>query len=214
MEEHMPGRRRAAAPVVVEDDIEELEEITEDEDVEELEEVADDDLEELEEEEPEPVPAKRTRAKAATAPAKATKAAPAKATKAAAAAAPKAETSENDSNWLASYVSEETGIEHDGRAIRMLLRKLAKDGVFEREIGTDRGRYVFPKGANDTVVKAVLKMVRSGEATAVKREGLDSVKENAVAKKTAAKAAAPAKAAPAKAAPAKAAPTRRRAAAK
>lgn len=186
----MAARRRAAAPAPVE----ELEEI------DELEEVGDDDgLEELEEApEPEPVkPAKRTRAAAKAAPA------PAKTAKATKAAAAPAETSEYDSNWLASHVSEETGIDHDGRSVRMLLRKLAKEGAFAREIGEDRSRYTFPKGANDPVVKKIIVMVKSGEAKAVRNEGLETVKANAAAKK-----AAPAKTAPAKAAPAKATSTR------
>lgn len=188
----MPARRRAAAKAAPEPEaIEELD------DLEELEEVADDaDLEELEEE-PAPTPAKRTRAKAV--PAKATKAAPTKA-----AAAQAADRSEFDSNWLAAYVTEETGIEYDGRAVRMLLRKLAKEGLLAREIGTDRSRYDFPKGANDPTVKAVIKLIKSGEAAAVKREGLETAKATAAAKK------APAKAAAKTAPPAKATTTRRR----
>jgi hypothetical protein len=187
-------RRRAAAPV---------EEVFEE--VDEIEELADpeDDLEELVEEAPKP--AKRAKAPTKAAPAKATKA-----TKAAPAkkAAEPSESSEYDSNWLAAYVTEETGVEYDSRGIRMLLRKLAQNGAFEREIGTDRSRYVFPKGANDGIVKQVIRMIKTGEAASVKREGLDTVKANAAAKK----AAAPAKTAPAKkAAPAKT--TRRRAAA-
>jgi hypothetical protein len=189
----MAARRRAAQPAEAIEELDDLEEITDD--------AGDDDLEELTEEEPAPTPAKRTRAKAA--PAKATKTAP---TKAATKAAPASDRSEFDSNWLAAHVTEETGIEYDGRAVRMLLRKLAKDGHLAREIGTDRSRYDFPRGANDPTVKAVIKLIKSGEAKAVAQEGLAEAKASKAAK------AAPAKkaAAPAKTAPAKAAPARRR----
>lgn len=197
----MAPRKRVAAPVVEDDVFEEVDEI------EELEDPADD-LEELEEE-PAPVPVKRTR-KATAAPAKATptkaatKTAP---TKRAPAPAATDEASEYDSNWLASYVTEETGMQYDGRSVRMLLRKLAKNGAFAREIGTDRSRYTFPKGANDPIVRQVIKMVRSGEAATIKREGLETVKAN----KAAAAPTKTTKAAPAKAAPTKATTRRRRA---
>lgn len=196
----MPRRRAAAEPAV--EELDELDELTD--------EGADDDLEELEDAAPEPAPAKRTRgAKAAPA-----KAAPAKAAKSTPAQRTAPESSGFDSNWLAGYITEETGVEYDSRAVRMLLRKAAKDGLLAREVGTDRQRYDFPKGANDPVVKAILKMVRTGEAAAVKREGLDAAKAAGAAKKAAAKAT-PAPAAPAKrtakAAPAEApAPASRR----
>lgn len=207
------ARRRATAPVIEDDAFEEVDEI------EELADPEDDGLEELVEEEA-PKPTKRTRA-AKTAPAKA---APAKATKATRApAAPRAEStpsSEFDSNWLAQYVSEETGIEYDGRAVRMLLRKLAKDNQLAREIGVDRGRYDFPKGVNDPTVKLVIKMVKSGEAKTVRNAGLDAVKATKATAKATPPATTPTKrttkaaaaAAPA-AAPAKATTTRRRRAA-
>jgi antitoxin component of RelBE/YafQ-DinJ toxin-antitoxin module len=188
----MPGRRRAAAPVV--EEVDELEEI------DELEEPADDDaLEELEEE-PDPAPAaKRTRgAKKAPAPLK---------------KPPPTDPSEQfDSTWLAEHVTEETGVQYDSRAIRMLLRKLAKNGALAREVGEDRSRYIFPKGANDPTVRAVIKMVKSGEAAAVKREGLDKVQANraAPAAKKTAPAATKKTAAPAKKAASAAPATRRR----
>lgn len=187
-------RRRAAAPVVEEvEEIDELEELDDPEVDEE-----DDDLEELEEEPP-PATAKKTARKAA-------KAAPAKSAPRRAAPAPAAESSEFDSNWLAAHVTEETGITYDSRAIRMLLRKLAKDGSLAREVGTDRSRYVFPKGANDATVKAVIRMVRSGEAKNVQQAGLETARASKAAKS------APAKAPAKKAAPAKATTRRRRAA--
>jgi hypothetical protein len=191
----MPPRRRQAAKAAPAPEPEAIEEL------DDLEEIGEDDaLEELVEEEA-PKPAKRT-TKAAAA-----KAAPAKATKAAtkSAAAAASERSEFDSNWLAAYVTEETGVEYDSRAIRMLLRKLAKDGLLAREIGEDRSRYDFPKGANDPIVKQVIKLVNTGEAKAVQQAGLAEAKAS-----KATKAAAPAKAAAKTAPPAKATTARRR----
>lgn len=149
-------RRRTAAPAPVEEDV--FEEIDELEDPEE--EGTEDDIEELDEEAPAPVAKKRGRPAKAAAPA----------------AKKDPETDQFDSNWLAAYVTEETGIEYDARSIRMLLRRLAKQGHLAREVGTDRTRYVFPKGVNDPTVRAVLRMVKNGEAAAVKSEGLDAVK--------------------------------------
>lgn len=172
----MPARRtkKAAAPVVevVEDDMFE--------DVEELEDVEDDDLEDLDDEpEPEPKPTKKGRA------AKATK-------ETAAEPKPKrAQTSGFDANWLATHVNESIeDANYTSREIRMVLRKLARDGVLEREVGTDRTRYDFPKGANDPIVKAVVKHIRTGALKAEKAEKLAELKAKGAAKK--AKAAVPA----------------------
>jgi len=186
-------RRRAAAPV---------EPVETDDAFEELEEV--DETDEVEE-----APAPKTRAR--------------KATKSTAPAdKPATGTNELGSVWLAEHITEVTGVEYDSRGIRMLLRKIAKDpeGPLARTIGEDRTRYTF-KGPNDAVVKAVVRMVKSGEATAVKREGLEKVKSTTATKRTRAKATedeAPEstprtrtrKATAAKAASAKATPTRRR----
>jgi hypothetical protein len=198
---------KAKAAPVEEPDEDEFEEIEdgEDEDLEELEEVED--------EEPEETPVKKTRAKATTPKAKAT-------------SAPKFGSVE-----LAAYITEQTGENYDGRAVRMLLRKLAKDGQLERVVGETRDRYSFT-GPNDPTVKAVLKMVQSGEAKAMRQAGLQAVKDKAAQKKAAAAKAKEAetedaeeieeepapkrtatrarKTAPAKAAPAKATPTTRR----
>lgn len=147
-------------PIEDEDEFEEIEDG--DDDLEELEEVGEDD------DEAAPTPkAKKTAA----------------ATKAKASNAPKFGSAE-----LAAYITETTGENYDGRSIRMLLRKLAKDGKHDRVVGETRDRYSFT-GPNDPTVKAVLAMVKSGEARAMKQEGLQAVKEKAEAKKAAAKAA-------------------------
>lgn len=161
-------RRKPTAPAepVEVDEFEELEDdLEEDADIEGS---GDDDLTEVEEAEEAPKPkAKRT--------------------------PPVQPTIEFGSPWLASYITEQTGESYDGRGIRMLLRKLAKDGIFNREVGVERARYEFT-GPTDPTVVAVLAMVKSGAAKELKQAGLQKVKDDAAAKK-AAKAAAKAAAA-------------------
>jgi hypothetical protein len=89
---------------------------------------------------------------------------------------------------LAAHVTEVTGENYDARAIRMLLRKMAKDGKLDRVVGEDKARYEFT-GPKDPTVLAVVKMVKSGEAKELKQAGLQAVKDKAAAKKAAAKAA-------------------------
>jgi hypothetical protein len=163
-----PRGRTATKPVepeIVEDDEDEFED------------VEDDDLEELEEE-PE-APAPKTKARKAAAP------------KADGEESPKAKRApaiEFGSPWLAAHVTEVTGDTYDARAIRMLLRKLAKDGKLDREVGETRERYQFT-GPQDTTVKLVVEMVKSGAAKELKQAGLQAVKDQAAAKKAAAAAA-------------------------
>lgn len=161
-------------------------EAVEDEFEEELEdEVEDDGLEELEEDEVEETPAPK---------AKRTKAAPAADGEKPKRQPPVKPTIEFGSPWLAAYITENTDETYDARGIRMLLRKLANDGKLQRQVGVERSRYEFT-GEKDPIVVAVLAMVKSGEAKALKQAGLQKVKDEAAAKK-AAKAAAKAKAAP------------------
>lgn len=89
---------------------------------------------------------------------------------------------------LAAHVTEVTGENYDARAIRMLLRDMAKKGKLARVVGEDKARYEF-SGPEDPTVKAVVKMVQAGEAKALKQAGLQAVKDRAAAKKAAAKAA-------------------------
>lgn len=183
------GRRRTAAPV--EPEVEELDDVEELEDLEDAPADAEvDELEELEDEpEPEPAPKRGRRAAAKTAPA--TKApakkaaAPAKSTTA---AAPAAEASGYNSAWLAEHVNEQTGSDYDARTMRVLLRRMAQDGDLDREIGADRGRYDFPKGAADPTVRKVVARVKRGDAAPAKKVA-EPVEETAPAprKRTAAK---------------------------
>lgn len=123
---------------------------------------------------------KATPAKAAPARSRA-KAAPAKAE---APAKAKAEAIEFGSAWLVDHVNAEAGTSYSASALRILLRKLTKDGVLQRD-SEGRQRYNFPKGANDPQVKAIVKAVKSGAGEKAKQERLDALKEQRAAKKTA-----------------------------
>lgn len=113
-----------------------------------------------------------------------TKAAPAKApakkSKATVAAAPPVraprETIEYGSAWLVAHVNEEAGTSYSASALRILLRKLTKEGVLDRD-SEGRQRYNFPKGASDPQVKAIVKAVKSGAAETAKTERLNALKE-------------------------------------
>ena len=127
-----------------------------------VEELEDDDLELMDEDEDE-APAKPTGKKAKT-------------VKTAEKPAPKAERAESNgmgAAWLADHINEELGTSISAANIRVILRKMAKDGDFEREVGTDRARYQFT-GEKDPIVRAVLKRIRSGEATRDKVEALEA----------------------------------------
>lgn len=122
-----------------------------------------------------------TKAAPAKAPAKTSraKAAPAKE-----AAPAKAEAIEFGSAWLVDHVNTEAGTSYSASALRILLRKLTREGVLNRD-SEGRQRYNFPKGANDPQVKAIVKAVKSGAGEKAKQERLDALKEQRAAKKTA-----------------------------
>lgn len=104
-------------------------------------------------------------------------------------AAAKTETTEKaavevkDTNWLAGVIADKTGKEYTTYQLRILLRKLTKDGVIER----GEGRYTF-KGVNDPTVKAIVKAVKDGALEAETKEKTATAKKQAAAKRTAAKA--------------------------
>jgi len=163
--------RRAAAkpapePEVVEDEFEDLEDEepdtdeAEDDAPEELEdEVEDDELEEVDET---PAPKKKKAASTAI------------------------DVPEFGSAWLAEHITNTLNEKMDGRAVRMLLRKLAADGKLNRVVGESRNRYSFT-GPLDPIVLTVVGMVQDGTAKAMKQEGLQRVKQNAEVKRAAAK---------------------------
>lgn len=102
--------------------------------------------------------------------------------------APKSDAIEYGSAWLVEHVNTEAGTSYTASTLRILLRKLTKDGVLERD-SEGRQRYNFPKGANDPQVKAIVKAVKGGAAEKAKAERLEGLKEQ----RKASKAAAPAK---------------------
>lgn len=105
-------------------------------------------------------------------------------------AEPKAPASEFTSAWLARTVTEQTGVDLDARGLRVVLRKLAKDGKIQREVGTDRTRYDFSGGLENPTVQAVIEAVKAPKAEKVAPAKVDAP---APAKKAAPKkAAAPA----------------------
>lgn len=101
--------------------------------------------------------------------------------------APKAERESNilGASWLAEHINEELGTNLTAANVRVILRKMAADGDIEREVGTDRARYSFT-GEKDATVRAVLKRVRSGEATSNKAEALEAATAPRKARKAAA----------------------------
>lgn len=98
-------------------------------------------------------------------------------------AAPKAAPIEYGSAWLAEHVNEQAGTSYDAYSLRILLRKLTKEGVLEREEGNGRARYQFT-GAKDPQVKAIVKAVKEGAADKAKQERLDELKAKRAEKKT------------------------------
>lgn len=91
-------------------------------------------------------------------------------------------------NELAAHVNEATGKSYDAYALRILLRKLSKEGVITRDETSGRARYSF-SGPKDPQVKAIVKAVKEGAAEKAKTERLEGLKETRKAKaKPAAKA--------------------------
>lgn len=98
-----------------------------------------------------------------------------KSPKAPAEKAEKADSTGYGASWLAEYVNEELDTDYTAAQMRVVLRKMAKDGDLEREVGTDRARYNFT-GEKDPIVRAVLKRVKSGEADEAKKERLEAAR--------------------------------------
>lgn len=110
-----------------------------------------------------------------------------KAKKAAADKPAKAEPPAFGTSQLAAHVSKETGKTYDGKAIRVLLRKLAKDGAIARTVGEDRSRYSFT-GPEDPQVAAIVTAIKEGAAEKAKAEALETAKASKATKKAAKKA--------------------------
>lgn len=130
----------------------------------------------LDEEEVTEAPAKKAPAKKAAA----KKAAPAE--KPAKVAAPKIEFGTKE---LAEHVNKEAGTSYDAYNLRILLRKLTKDGVLARVESEGRSRYSFT-GPEDPQVVAIVAAVKDGAAEKAKQERLDGLKAQRAATKKAA----------------------------
>lgn len=90
------------------------------------------------------------------------------------------------SKELAEHVNAECGTSYDAYNLRILLRKLTKEGVLQRDETAARQRYSFT-GPEDPQVVAIVEAVKSGAAEKAKTERLEELKEKRAAKKPAAK---------------------------
>jgi len=119
-------------------------------------------------------------------------------TKAAKAAPAPAEVEEEDELFgvagIAELIKVRTGKTVKTRDLRILLRKLARDGRLDRKIvAGNRARWEFD-GPDDPRVAVILEAYDNGELEADKKEKLDALKARKAAQKAAAKAAAEAEA--------------------
>lgn len=85
-------------------------------------------------------------------------------------------------NFLIEQVAEKTGRNIPGAQLRVLLRRLVKDGVIER----GEGRWTF-SGVSDPAVKEVIKAVKAGDLDKANKEKIGEAKK-AAKKNTRAKA--------------------------
>lgn len=86
---------------------------------------------------------------------------------------------------LAKLASKKTGKDYNARAIRQLLRKMARDGSgrIDREIvAGNKSRYNW-SGPDDPEVKAVLRAIAGGELEAERKAALDKLKADKAKKK-------------------------------
>jgi predicted transcriptional regulator len=91
------------------------------------------------------------------------------------------------SAWLATHVNEQAGTAYDAYNLRILLRKLTKDGVLTRAESEGRARYSFT-GPEDPQVQQIVEAVKSGAADQAKQERLDKLKADRASKPKATKA--------------------------
>lgn len=82
----------------------------------------------------------------------------------------------NGTQWLAEHVNKLLGTEYKAYDLRVILRKMAKDGTLDREVGEDRSRYDF-EGPKDPVVLALVKKLKAGDLEKDRREKLAALKD-------------------------------------
>lgn len=84
---------------------------------------------------------------------------------------------------LAKHLEAETGKKVTTRELRMLIRKMARDGRVDREIiPGNRSRYDW-SGVNDPEVKRIIKAYKAGELDEDKKAKLDELKKRGEAKR-------------------------------
>lgn len=87
---------------------------------------------------------------------------------------------------VATLIKERTGKEVKTRDLRILLRKMAKDGRLNREIvAGNRARWEF-EGADDPAVAAIVEAFENGELDDDKKAKLDALKARKAEQKAAA----------------------------
>lgn len=84
--------------------------------------------------------------------------------------------------WAAEQVSTKVGQEISAYQLRIVLRRLAKNGTIERE----EGRYQF-SGVNDPAIKAAVQAIKGGALKKDTEEGTSKAKAKSTAKKAAPK---------------------------
>lgn len=73
---------------------------------------------------------------------------------------PKRPTIEFGTAWLAGFVNEKLDTNHTPYSLRNLVRKMVKEGAFDRAVGEDRSRYEFT-GPKDKAALAIVKYVEA-----------------------------------------------------
>lgn len=87
---------------------------------------------------------------------------------------------------VAELIKDRTGNTVKTRDLRILLRKLARDGRLNREIvAGNRARWEFA-GADDPAVSVIIEAFENGELDADKKEKLDALKARKAEQKAAA----------------------------
>jgi hypothetical protein len=76
---------------------------------------------------------------------------------------------------LADHINAETGSSYDSYALRVVLRKMTKDGILERSEADSRSRYSFT-GPEDPQVQKIVTALQEGYGEKAKQERLDELK--------------------------------------
>jgi hypothetical protein len=102
---------------------------------------------------------------------------------------PKREPIEFGTAWLANLANDKLGTNYTPYTLRAAIRKLIKDGVYDRAVGEDRSRYEF-SGPKDPAVAAILKALKSmpEKSTGNRSDNLKKAREVKAARAAARKA--------------------------